>query len=166
MPDFNYSKQKDTYLESFTPDSSKSIKPPIPLQKSSNGRNKHLRDLTSLEKEVRSLKLNFYQEHVILLVLDVDLKLLNKEILFIGGQSSAEVDFKILFKRVLRVKKSAGFVIAHNHTSEYLTPSFNDLQITQELKKASKLLDLFFMDHLIFNEKEALSLRDLGWFDK
>ena len=145
------SNHADLYTKSTKAVNDKKFPNAVPRQDKEKiqGRITYLRDLNSVVKTVRSLKVNFIQEHVILIVFDVDRKLLYKEVIFKGGLTSSIIDQKVLFNRILKFDKARGFILAHNHTSEDLTPSLDDVGITEKLKQSSRLLELLFLDHLI-----------------
>ena len=68
---------------------------------------------------------------------------------------------KILFKRVLTHGASA-FCVAHNHPSESIEPSKEDIEVTRKIDLASKVLDLLFLDHLIIGESGYYSFKANG----
>ncbi|MCB6062368.1 putative DNA repair protein [Flavobacterium psychrophilum] len=67
-----------------------------------------------------------------------------------GGVSSTIVDLKLLFGAVLKANAS-NIVICHNHPSGKLAPSDADIEITNKIKEACKLLDVHFFDHIIIS---------------
>lgn len=67
-----------------------------------------------------------------------------------GGVSSTIVDLKLLFGVVLKANAS-NIVICHNHPSGKLAPSDADIEITNKIKEACKLLDVHFFDHIIIS---------------
>lgn len=67
-----------------------------------------------------------------------------------GGVSSTIVDLKLLFGVVLKANAS-NIVICHNHPSGKLAPSDADIEITNKIKSACKILDIHFFDHIIIS---------------
>jgi len=67
-----------------------------------------------------------------------------------GGVSSTIVDLKLLFAVVLKANAS-NIVICHNHPSGKLAPSDADIEITNKIKEACKLLGIHFFDHIIIS---------------
>lgn len=65
-----------------------------------------------------------------------------------GGMTNTPVDLKILFGHALE-SKCTSFAIAHNHPSGNLTPSPQDQQLTEKIKKAADILGLKLIDHII-----------------
>ena len=84
-----------------------------------------------------------------------------RECIALGGTDKAGVDMKILFKRILTHGASA-FCVAHNHPSESIEPSKEDIEVTRKIDLASKVLDLLFLDHLIIGESGYYSFKANG----
>lgn len=78
-----------------------------------------------------------------------------------GGISQSIVDVRILFKTALE-HFSTGIIIAHNHPSGNLKPSREDIEITQKVKEAGKLLTIQLLDHLIITQNSYFSFSDEG----
>lgn len=78
-----------------------------------------------------------------------------------GGVSGTIVDPKIVFKKVLDVSASS-LIMSHNHPSGNLSPSKADLDITNKMKDAGKVLDLPVLDHVIFTNNGYYSFADEG----
>lgn len=72
-----------------------------------------------------------------------------------GGISGTMVDLKLLFKSSLD-RRASGIALAHNHPSGNLKPSQADIQLTRRIMRASKLLDIKVLDHIIVS--------DLGYY--
>lgn len=58
-------------------------------------------------------------------------------------------------------KKSTKVILCHNHPSGNLTPSGDDIHITNKLKEGGKLLGMELLDHFIINESEYVSMAEL-----
>ncbi|GAA5088529.1 DNA repair protein RadC [Chryseobacterium ginsengisoli] len=78
-----------------------------------------------------------------------------------GGINQSIVDVRILFKTALD-HYSTGIIIAHNHPSGNLKPSREDIDITQKIKEAGKMLSIHLLDHLIITQNSYFSLSDEG----
>lgn len=102
------------------------------------------------------------RENFITVLLDGENKPTCATIEFVGGRDRVTVDKSLTFKNAI-IKGSVSMIIAHNHPDfEVLKPSKGDLELTKELKKAAKILDIEILDHLIFNEKKFYSMRSEG----
>lgn len=78
-----------------------------------------------------------------------------------GGISQAIVDVRILFKTAFD-HFSTGVIIAHNHPSGSLKPSKEDINITQKIKEAGKILSIQLLDHIIVTQDSYFSFSDAG----
>ena len=88
-------------------------------------------------------------------------KVTQKEQLSKGGVAGTVVDPKLIFKKALEAQAS-GIILAHNHPSGNLKPSTQDINLTQQLRSAAKLLDMTILDHLIIAEDSYFSFADEG----
>lgn len=81
-----------------------------------------------------------------------------------GGRSGTVADPKVIFK--IAVEHEAAFIIlAHNHPSGNLTPSTDDIKITEKLMKAGRMMDLPVLDHLIIGGTSYCSMADDGYLN-
>jgi len=78
-----------------------------------------------------------------------------------GGVSGTVVDPKVIFAIALKTCAS-GVILAHNHPSQELDPSREDISITDKLKHGGELLDIKVLDHLIIGKEEYYSFADDG----
>jgi DNA repair protein RadC len=54
---------------------------------------------------------------------------------------------------------AASFIVAHNHPSGNLEPSGEDIENTERLLEASKIMGFHFLDHLIITKNNFCSIR-------
>lgn len=76
-----------------------------------------------------------------------------------GGISSTVVDIRLILRDALNVYAS-GIILGHNHPTNNLTPSEQDIRITTKLKDAAKLMDINLLDHLILCGDKYYSFAD------
>lgn len=79
----------------------------------------------------------------------------------IGGLTGTMADPKIIFSRALALG-AAAMILIHNHPSGNPKPSTSDINLTNNLVKAGKFLDLPVLDHVIIAGKSFTSLSDSG----
>ena len=101
------------------------------------------------------------QEEVKILLLNKSNQVLGIYDLSKGGTSSSFIDVKIVLSIALKALAS-GIIIAHNHPSGNLNPSKSDINITEKLKSACKIMDIMLLDHLIINNAFYYSFADEG----
>jgi len=78
-----------------------------------------------------------------------------------GGIAGTVVDPRLIFKEALN-QTAVAIILAHNHPSGNLKPSQSDLNITQKMISAGKLLEIKVLDHLIISEQGYYSFADEG----
>ena len=96
-----------------------------------------------------------------LLLMSRSCKLIGKECISKGGQSGTIADPKIIFHIALQHQASS-IILAHNHPSNNLKPSQQDIALTKQLSQAGKILDINVMDHLIITDDKYFSFADEG----
>lgn len=108
---------------------------------------KHPVDLVAHLNSIRSRK----QEHFGVAFLDSGLELISKKILFVGGISRTIVDKKVIYWEACK-KKANGVILFHNHPSYNLTPTKEDIDLTNDLAKGFDLLGISLLDHIIVSK--------------
>lgn len=102
------------------------------------------------------------REHFVSLLLDAKNRIIGIHTVSIGSLCCTVVSPREVFKAAI-LANAASIIVAHNHPSGDVTPSPEDIQVTQTLKKAGKLLDIDVLDHVIVGEDGAFaSLQRLG----
>lgn len=76
-----------------------------------------------------------------------------------GGIAGTVADPKKIFKMALDFSASS-LILAHNHPSNNLKPSQNDIDLTKKLKSAGQLLDVAVLDHIIVGNDTYYSFAD------
>ena len=77
-------------------------------------------------------------------------------IITIGLINKSHVHPREVFSDVISERASA-VIIAHNHPVGDLAPSKDDMEITNQINAASKVLGINLLDHIIFNSKSYYS---------
>ncbi len=87
----------------------------------------------------------------------------NKEIynecLFIGGIDYCTIDIKLLFKRILTIG-ATGFIVVHNHPGGLESPSRQDRELTDKIKKVADIIGIRFLDHVIIGDDGYYSFKE------
>jgi DNA repair protein RadC len=84
-----------------------------------------------------------------------------------GTVDASLVEPKIVFARSLMLL-AANVILCHNHPSGDLTPSREDIAVTQRLKDVGRILNINVLDHIIMGVNPetdrlmAVSLEELG----
>jgi DNA repair protein RadC len=78
-----------------------------------------------------------------------------------GGLSGTVIDTRIILKKALD-NLASSIIVCHNHPSGNNQPSDADVRITEKLKKASEMLEIKLLDHIIIADKSYFSFADEG----
>ncbi len=95
------------------------------------------------------------------LILDTRNRLLADEAQARGTVNHTPVYPREVVKRALELHATA-LILVHNHPSGDPTPSRADIQMTQEIKEAGRVLSIALHDHLIIGNGEVFSFRREG----
>ena len=78
-----------------------------------------------------------------------------------GGLTNVIVDPRVMMMGAIGCSATA-IVLSHNHPSGNPRPSEDDRRLTQKLMAACKLMDISFVDHIVFAGDRYYSFRDHG----
>ena len=78
-----------------------------------------------------------------------------------GGLSGTVIDTRFILKKALD-NLASSIIVCHNHPSGNTQPSDADVKITDKLKKASEMLEIKLLDHVIIADKSYFSFADEG----
>ena len=102
------------------------------------------------------------REHFVVLALDVKNKQIGANTVSIGTLSASLVHPREVFK-VAILANAASIILAHNHPSGELSPSRDDIELTQRLVRAGETMGIEILDHIIVGEnQEYLSFKEKG----
>lgn len=93
------------------------------------------------------------QEVVLLITLGSDFRLIQQHVINIGNMEYCHVDGKTLMNRIV-VDKATRFIIGHNHTNGKAFFSREDCMLAANLKFICAILELHFIDSLLFPYKK------------
>ncbi len=95
--------------------------------------------------------------------LNSKLQVESKSVISIGNLDSAPVHPREVFGPAVR-RGAAAVVVAHNHPSGDPTPSTQDIDVTKRLIKASEILGIRLLDHVIVGNGCFTSMKSEGYF--
>lgn len=75
-----------------------------------------------------------------------------------GGTNSANVDPKDLFAEAIKVG-APKIIMVHNHPSGNSRPSEQDIEFTERMEQASKILGIQLLDHIVIGYNEYTSIK-------
>jgi len=106
---------------------------------------------------VRNEMGNLDREILLSVMLNGQNSIIGVEIVSLGQLNSCSVSLREVFKSAILASASA-IVLCHNHTSGTLDPSKEDLNLTENLIQAGKLLGIIIHDHLIISDSGYKSI--------
>jgi DNA repair protein RadC len=99
------------------------------------------------------------KEHFYVMHLDTRRHIMLVELVAIGVLNHVTIHPRETFRRAV-FAGSDSLIVGHNHPSADVTPSENDIKVTQQLFKAGDILQIPLLDHLVFTETHYYSFRD------
>lgn len=130
----------------------------LALIKEPGGKPQEIRCPDDIERFVEPLK--FYaEENFVSFFLDAKNQVMGYHIVSRGTVSSSLVHMREVFKAALLANSSA-IIVAHNHPAGSLTPSSEDIEVTETLIKAGALMGISVIDHIIVSSNGLSSLRE------
>ena len=100
------------------------------------------------------------QEMFFVLTLNTANEIISIHISTVGLLNKSIVHPREVFIHAIK-DNAASFMVAHNHPSGQLLSSPEDVEITENLDKASEIMGINFLDHLIFTKKGFISMKSL-----
>ena len=96
-------------------------------------------------------------------LLDITPSVFLKEILLSKGTVNTSVlSTREIFIEALRYQ-AVHILLLHNHPSGDATPSMQDIEITNRIKEASRLMNIPLLDHIIIGDNIFTSLKEKGY---
>ncbi len=101
------------------------------------------------------------QEHLRVILLDTKNHVQSIPTVYVGNVNTALIRVSEVFREAVRCN-APSLIVAHNHPSGDPTPSPEDVQVTEQIVQAGKLLDIDVLDHLIIGHQRYVSLKERG----
>lgn len=114
-------------------------------------------------KYMSKFEFNIKQEEFYIICLNSRKEVVGSKMIFKGTINASIIHPREIFQYVIEM--SSSFVIlAHNHPSRNLTPSKEDIAVTNRLYECGNLLNINVLDHIIFSDTQYLSLKEIDAF--
>jgi len=111
----------------------------------------------------KPLMMNLDHEEMRILLLDTRNHVVANVLVYTGTVNSSVIRSAEIFKLAI-TRNCPSIIIAHNHPSLDPSPSPEDLEVTEQLVVAGKLLDIEVLDHIIIGNPRFVSLKQhLNW---
>ena len=161
--------QRDLFSASFGPPTSRSIsvyRVSLVKDESVSFGNVRLANSQEAQALIRTLILNKGQpdrEQFVVLLLNTKNEVIGLNIVSVGALSSAPVHPREVLKPAI-LANSAAIILAHNHPSNDLSPSQEDIGITRKIIAAAGIVGIQVHEHLIISmdDDRYFSFADQG----
>lgn len=101
-------------------------------------------------------------ESFVVIMLDRKNHPIGRHVVTTGTATSSLAHPREVFKAAILANATA-IIAAHNHPSGDPAPSAADVQVTRQLREASKALDIELLDHVVIGDAKA-DPRGLGYY--
>lgn len=121
-------------------------------------------ELKNPNKVVEWLRFNIAygsQEEFVAVFLNGKGSIIKHEILYRGSKNSSVVGIDEILRKAIILRSSA-IIVAHNHPSDSVMPSNNDIDLTNKLKKSCEMVQIPLLDHLIIGKSSYFSFKNHG----
>ena len=101
-------------------------------------------------------------EQVVLVMTDGKNRFLCDRVLSVGTVNMSVLSPREVFLQAVRMQ-AVHILLVHNHPSGDPTPSRQDIEITKQIGKASEILNIPLVDHIIIGDNKYTSLKEAGY---
>jgi DNA repair protein RadC len=122
---------------------------------------KSIRESSSAASMIKEFLAGEDREVFLALCLDRSGKINSINIVSIGHLTGTAIHPREVFKPAI-LSNADAIIIAHNHPSGNPAPSQEDIDITKQLFKAAKLMEIRIYNHIIIGEDEYTSISPKG----
>jgi len=117
----------------------------------------HPKDVLPFVREIRDKR----QEHFICITLNGAKGIIEKRVVTVGLLNSSQIHPREIFSDAIS-DRAASVVLVHNHPSGMKEPGKKDIEITERLCEAGKILGIIVLDHIIVTKKGFSSMKEKG----
>lgn len=101
------------------------------------------------------------QEQLRVVLLNTKNQVLAVPEVYRGSVSTSLIRVSEVFRDAVR-ENCPAIIVVHNHPSGDPTPSAEDVEITEQITQAGRLLNIDVLDHLVIGNQRYVSLRERG----
>lgn len=102
---------------------------------------------------------NSLQEKFLVVYLDTKKYVISKKIIFVGTVNSSSITPRDVFREGVKLN-SVSMILVHNHPAGSVTPSYEDIYLTNEFIKLGRMMGISIIDHLIIGKNNYYSFRE------
>jgi len=110
---------------------------------------------------IKNMLGDYADEHFYVYLLNVKNEVVGYVEAGVGGPNKCPVDKSCVFRTAIMLG-ACSILVAHNHPSDDVKPSQEDILLTKSLIEAGKLLDITVLDHIIVSINNHFSFAQAG----
>ena len=99
------------------------------------------------------------QEEFFVVYLNGKGSIVKSEVLYKGSKNSSIIAVGEILRKAI-ILKASGIVVAHNHPSDNVNPSLNDIEVTKKLHHSSLMIGIPLLDHIIIGKSNYYSFKN------
>ena len=122
---------------------------------------KPVRNSSDAAKIFQSYLAGADREYFVILLLDAKHRVNALNVVSVGSLTCAIVQAREVFKPAV-ISNAASVILSHNHPSNDVSPSPEDIALTKRLVQAGEVLGIKVLDHIIIGEGRYMSFADRG----
>ena len=112
-----------------------------------------------IEKKYSWLK-NELKEHFYAIYLNGKNKIIGDKLICLGTTTASLTDTQDIVRTAL-LSNTQSVILLHNHPSGDPTPSSDDVEVTQKIRKALDFFDIKLLDHIVIGNS-CVSMKEIG----
>ena len=105
------------------------------------------------------------QEHLVVMYLDARLKLIERRVVSIGTANACMGHPRDVYRPAIELNAIA-IALGHNHPSGDPSPSPQDIELTERMRAAGRVLNIGLVDHVVVGKRGWYSIRENEWKDQ
>jgi len=120
-----------------------------------------INDPQSMVKAIRADIKDKAKEHFKLVLLNTRNKVIGITTISIGTLNASLVHPREVFREAIQ-RSASSVILVHNHPSDDLEPSEEDIRLTRRMVEAGKIMGIEVLDHIIIARHSFLSMKSRG----
>jgi DNA repair protein RadC len=120
-----------------------------------------INDPQSMVKAIRADIKDKAKEHFKLVLLNTRNKVIGITTISIGTLNASLVHPREVFREAIQ-RSASSVILVHNHPSDDLEPSEEDIRLTRCMVEAGKIMGIEVLDHIIIARHSFLSMKSRG----
>ena len=100
-----------------------------------------------------------------IVLLDIKCNIIKIKDIAIGGNNFVNLGMREILNEAVKIN-APKIILVHNHPSGSSVPSDKDLEVTCKLEKATKILNIELIDHIVIGKQEYTSIKTIEKFNE